>query len=195
MFGAIDPCVGRVKLNTDPTPGSLVASMVPPCSPTNSLHNNKPRPVPYSPPVPSEDWFVFKSNSCSMRSLFIPTPVSEICMVMPPLPSGIISSAAPSSTLPPFPVNLMALLTRLRMTVLMIAGSTSNVYDDHRPSPLYPRKRLSIPEPDQFGCSTMNLQAFKSSVDEVQPPHGVAAHLVSLWFQANGDLEAAHRIR
>jgi hypothetical protein len=40
----------------------------------------------------------------------------------------------------------------------------------------------------------MNLQTFKSSVDDDQPPQGISPSLEALWHQAKGDWEAAHRL-
>ena len=40
----------------------------------------------------------------------------------------------------------------------------------------------------------MNLQTFKSSTEDTQPPVGVSPVLIALWHEAKGDWDAAHRI-
>lgn len=40
----------------------------------------------------------------------------------------------------------------------------------------------------------MDFDAFKASLSGAQPPEGISALLSALWFDANGDWDAAHRI-
>ena len=43
---------GNEKVNSDPFPSSLSKKISPPCFSTNSLHNNRPSPLPFSSIVP-----------------------------------------------------------------------------------------------------------------------------------------------
>jgi hypothetical protein len=40
----------------------------------------------------------------------------------------------------------------------------------------------------------MTLDAIKTSLNQPEPPGGLAPALRALWYEANGDWEAAHRI-
>ncbi len=40
----------------------------------------------------------------------------------------------------------------------------------------------------------MDLEIFKKSLDQNEPPANISAHLLSLWYDAKGDWEQSHEI-
>jgi len=68
--------VGNVNLKSVPVPYSLSTHIFPLCFSTISFTKDNPKPLPFSPLVPSEVNFVSTLKSLLIFSCLIPSPVS-----------------------------------------------------------------------------------------------------------------------
>src|SRR5215216_4887758 len=100
--------VGRVKRNTEPTPGQDSAQSRPPCISTSRLVMYSPSPVPPARRTSSRSTRWTFSNNCPMSRGLIPIPWSRTltCTVSP-------SCSTVTRTSPPPGEYLIALPTRL----------------------------------------------------------------------------------
>ena len=105
-----------VKWKQLPLPNSLSTQIVPPCFCTKSLQISKPKPVPFSPAVPKVLFFVVTELKSDVHlAADMPMPLSITCRWM-----SASSIAQFKVICPLFGVNLMALLIKLRNTVLIM---------------------------------------------------------------------------
>jgi len=115
--------VGNVNLKLVPVPYSLSTHIFPPCFSIISFTKDKPKPLPFSPLVPSEVNFVSTLKSLLTFSCLIPFPVSLMenskNLVVP---DGLTETSILSSLL----VNLIAFDSRLLKTCSIKSLSTKD---------------------------------------------------------------------
>ena len=100
-----------VTVNTEPTPGLLLATMLPPIMRARWREISSPRPVPPARRRKLLSAWWKRVNRLAMVASSMPTPVSRTVMITPWSVSGWRVSSA--ITLPSL-VNLTALLSRLK---------------------------------------------------------------------------------
>src|SRR5262249_51450784 len=99
---------GRVKVNVDPLPISLVSQIRPPCSSTNFLASVRPSPVPSRFRAASVPTWRNSSKTVAWSSGAIPMPVSLTATSTAPS-----TGAAVTPMRPPSGVNFTAFESRL----------------------------------------------------------------------------------